>query len=73
MIGTIIDGNFDIDHRITSYNTVFQSCFYAGLDRVDEFLWNDAANDSVFEFESLPGSIGSRRSQQWPYWPWPPV
>ena len=53
MIGTIINGNLDIDHRITSYNTVFESCFYAGLDRVDEFLRNNAANDSIFEFEAF--------------------
>ena len=53
MIGTIINGNLDIDHRITSYNTVFESCFYAGLDRVDEFFRNDAANDFICEFESF--------------------
>lgn len=67
MIGTVVYGNFDINHRVSCYNAVLHSSFDAGLNRVDEFLRNHAANHFVSEFKALPASIGSRRSQQWPY------
>ena len=53
MIGTVVYGNFDINHRISCYNAVLHSSFDAGLNRVDEFLRNHAANHFVIEFKAL--------------------
>ncbi|EAX47677.1 conserved hypothetical protein [Thermosinus carboxydivorans Nor1] len=49
MVRTIIDGNFDVHHRITGQHTVFHCFFDAALDCWDIFFRNNTTDNLVFE------------------------
>ena len=53
MIRTIINDSFDINHWITSNNTVFHSFFDTIFDWSDVFFRNSTTNDFAFEGETF--------------------
>ena len=53
MVRTVVDRDLDVDHRIARDDAVIHSLAHAVLDRVDELLRNDAADDLVLECEAF--------------------
>jgi len=49
----VVDDDLDVDHRIAGDYAALHRLFDTGLDRVDEFLRNYAADDLVLEAEAL--------------------
>ena len=53
MVRTVVDRDLDVDHRIARDDAVVHSLAHAVLDRVDELLRNDTADNLVLECEAF--------------------
>ena len=54
MVRAVVQGHLDVDDREAEQRAVLHGLFDALGDRVDELLWDRAADDDVLELEACP-------------------
>ncbi len=58
MVGAVVEGHLDVDHRVAGEDAVLHLFLNAFVDRRDVLLGNGSAGDGVLELVSAAGLAG---------------